>query len=138
MYQELIGKYLNGYKIVKIEKDPFIKGQINLWTDEEQKDYFGDRSIVKFFLREDGNSNKIYQELIDKEVFEQKTKIQKIKEICNKVPNDWSICGIDVIHEIEEVLKEVETMNDAIYQIKQEVDIKMQELSTCVYEMPIE
>lgn len=33
--KELIGKYLNGYKIVRIENDPFIKGQINLWTDEE-------------------------------------------------------------------------------------------------------
>lgn len=34
--------------------------------------------------------------------------IKKIKEICNKVPNDWSICGIEIIHEIEEVLKELD------------------------------
>ena len=31
----LIGKYINGYKIVKIEYDPFVKGQINLITDGE-------------------------------------------------------------------------------------------------------
>lgn len=76
---ELIGKYLNGYKIVKIENDPFIKGQINLWTDEERKDYFGDRSIVKFFVREDSNSNKIYQELIDKEVYDLKLRVKELE-----------------------------------------------------------
>lgn len=36
--KELIGKYINGYKIVSVEKDPFIKDQINLWTDEEVTD----------------------------------------------------------------------------------------------------
>lgn len=34
--------------------------------------------------------------------------INKIKNICDKVPYDWSICGIDVVHKIERVLKEVE------------------------------
>lgn len=63
----LIGKYLNGYKIIKIEEDPFIKGQINLWTDEWITEYFGDKSIVKFFVRPESNSSKIYRELIDKE-----------------------------------------------------------------------
>lgn len=78
---ELIGKYLNGYKIVRIESDPFIKGQINLWTDEERKDYFGDRSIVKFFVREDSNSNKIYQELIDKEVYDLKLRVKELERL---------------------------------------------------------
>ena len=31
----LVGKYLNGFKIIKVGYDPFIKGQINLYTDEE-------------------------------------------------------------------------------------------------------
>lgn len=82
MYKELIGKYLNGYKIVKVEKDPFIKGQINLWTDEEESNYFGDRSIVKFFIRDESNSAKIYQELVDKEKHELQQRIDKaIKSI---------------------------------------------------------
>lgn len=34
--------------------------------------------------------------------------INKIKNICDKVPYDWSVCGIDVVHKIERVLKEVE------------------------------
>lgn len=34
--------------------------------------------------------------------------IDKIKSICDKVPCGWSICGIDVVHKIEKVLKEVE------------------------------
>lgn len=75
--KELIGKYINGYKIVSVEKDPFIKGQINLWTDEEVTDAFGDRKIVKFFIREDNKSSmKIYQELINKEVYNLKKQIK--------------------------------------------------------------
>lgn len=82
MYDELIGKYLNGYKIVRVEKDPFIKEQINLWTDEETIGTFGDRNIVKFFIREESNSAKIYQELVDKEKHELQIRIEKaIKSI---------------------------------------------------------
>lgn len=40
--------------------------------------------------------NKKYQEAID-----------KIKEICASVPEDWTICGVEKIYEIEEALKEV-------------------------------
>lgn len=78
---ELIGKYLNGYKIVRIEKDPFIKGQINLWTDEERIGTFGDRSIVKFFVREDSNSSKVYQEIIDKKIYEMSKEINDLKSL---------------------------------------------------------
>lgn len=81
---ELIGKYLNGYKIVKVENDPFIKRQINLWTDEIKTEYFGDRSIVKFFIREEDNSSKIYQELIDKEKYILQQKIDKAIEYLAK------------------------------------------------------
>lgn len=34
--------------------------------------------------------------------------INKIKNICDKVPYDWSVCGIDVVHKIEKILTEVE------------------------------
>lgn len=76
----LIGKYLNGYKIVKIEEDPFVKGQINLWTDEWITEYFGDKSIVKFFIRLESNSSKIYKEQIDKEIYQLKGNWNKLKE----------------------------------------------------------
>lgn len=88
-YDNLIGKYLNGYKIVKIENDPFIKGQINLWTDEQTIKAFGDRSIVKFFIREESNSAKIYQELVDKRIYDLKQALNKIKQYVEKfVPID--------------------------------------------------
>lgn len=80
----LIGKYLNGYKIVKIEEDPFVKGQINLWTDEWITEYFGDKSIVKFFIRPESNSSKIYKELIDKEIYQLKDNWNKLKEFIVK------------------------------------------------------
>jgi len=43
-----VGDYVNGLKITKIENDPFIKGQINLFTQEVTVDNFGDRSITIF------------------------------------------------------------------------------------------
>lgn len=76
----LVGKYLNGYKIVKIEKDPFIKGQINLFTDEWEYEAFYDRSLVIFRLREEANTSKYYQELIDKEKYELQQRINKANE----------------------------------------------------------
>lgn len=39
---------------------------------------------------------------------EYKEALNKIKKICNKVPYDWSVCGIDVVHKIEKVLAEVD------------------------------
>lgn len=78
----LIGKYLNGYKIVKIEEDPFVKGQINLWTDEWRTEYFEDKCLVKFYVRPNANSVKIYRELVDKENEHLKEVIAKIKKHC--------------------------------------------------------
>lgn len=55
--------------------------------------------------------------------------------------------ALEILNEIQNILKPkiiynqsnpIETMSDAIYQIKQDVDMKIQELSTYVYEMPIE
>lgn len=77
----LIGKYLNGYKIVKIEEDPFVKGQINLWTDEWITEYFGDKSIVKFFVRPEGNTAKIYQELVDEENYQLKEEKKQLETL---------------------------------------------------------
>ncbi len=73
----LIGKYLNGYKIVKVEKDPFIKGQINLFTDEWKYEAFNARSLVIFRIREESNTSKYYQELIDKEKYDLQQRIDK-------------------------------------------------------------
>lgn len=77
----LLGKYLNGYKIVKIEEDIFVKGQINLWTDEIRNDYFGDRSITKFFVRPESNTAKIYQELVDKENYQLKEEKKQLETL---------------------------------------------------------
>lgn len=107
----LIGKYLNGYKIVKIEEDPFIKGQINLWTDEWITEYFGDKSIVKFFIRPESNSSKIYREPIDKEIYQLKDNWNKLKDYIVKeyymyLPLEASTRSItiliDKMHELEQ------------------------------------
>ena len=100
----LIGKYLNGYKIVKIEEDPFVKGQINLWTDEWITEYFGDKSIVKFFIRPESNSSKIYKELIDKEIYQLKDNWNKLKEYLEK---SWAesqdIWFVKIINKMQEL-----------------------------------
>lgn len=43
-----------------------------------------------------------------KETQKYKEVIDKIKNICDKVPYSWSVCGIEVVHKIEKILKEVE------------------------------
>lgn len=54
-------------------------------------------NLINKLLKE----NKKYKEVID-----------KIKSICDKVPYSWSICGIDVVHKIDKILKEVEHGED--------------------------
>ena len=44
---------------------------------------------------------------LEHQVKKQKKVINKIKEICASVPEDWTICGVEKIYEIEETLKEV-------------------------------
>ena len=107
----LIGKYLNGYKIVKIEEDPFIKGQINLWTDEWITEYFGDKSIVKFFVRPESNSSKIYKEQIDKEIYQLKDNWNKLKEIIKKkfvaqggfTSYEWNVLLNELLNKMQEL-----------------------------------
>ena len=61
--EHLEGKYINGYKIQRIEEDPFIRGQLNLFTNETTGIGFGDMSVVKFFLSDKPNiSGRIYKE----------------------------------------------------------------------------
>lgn len=37
-----------------------------------------------------------------------KEMLSEIQKICKSVPPTWSICGVDVVHKIEKVLREVE------------------------------
>lgn len=46
-------------------------------------------------------------EELQQENYMYKEVIDKIKKICHSVPPAWSICGTEVINEIEKVLKEV-------------------------------
>lgn len=114
----LIGKYLNGYKIVKIEEDPFVKGQINLWTDEWITEYFGDKSIVKFFIRPESNSSKIYKELIDKEIYQLKDNWNKLKEWVNKhydyyMNNEDYVGGRLCFTDMKDKMQELEQESDS-------------------------
>nr|DAQ17888.1 MAG TPA: hypothetical protein [Caudoviricetes sp.] len=114
----LIGKYLNGYKIVKIEEDPFVKGQINLWTDEWITEYFGDKSIVKFFVRLESNSSKIYKEQIDKEIYQLKDNWNKLKEWVNKhydyyMNNEDYVGGRLCFTDMKDKMQELEQESDS-------------------------
>ena len=61
--EHLEGKYINGYKIQRIDEDPFIRGQLNLFTNETTGRGFEDMSVVKFFLSDKPNvSGRIYKE----------------------------------------------------------------------------
>ena len=42
------------------------------------------------------------------EIQKYKEVINKIKEVCNSIPSTHSICGIEKIHDIENILKKVE------------------------------
>ena len=63
--QCLVGNYLNGFKIVSVEKDPFIKDQINLVTNAVNDTYFGDKRVIKFYVRNKDNAGaSIYKEQV--------------------------------------------------------------------------
>lgn len=59
-------------------------------------------------LRYNLNYYKSYSKRLKEKNAKYKEAIDKIKRICDKVPYDWSVCGIQVVHKIEKVLKEVE------------------------------
>lgn len=79
-YEELLGKYLNGFFITKVEKDPFIKGQINLWTDSTKEDFLHNREVVKFYVREYSSGASIYREQVDKEIVRLHSVIKEARE----------------------------------------------------------
>lgn len=58
---------------------------------------------------ESKHSNELYN--LIKKVLEENQKykeaINEIKEVCNSIPTTHTICGIDKIHDIEIILKEV-------------------------------
>ena len=43
-----VGDFVNGNEITEISQDPFVKGQINLWTDIELRDVYGDYERLKY------------------------------------------------------------------------------------------
>ena len=123
-FYPLIGKYLNGYKIIKIEDDPFIKGQINLWTDEWRTEYFGDKSIVKFFIRPESNSAKVYMELVDKENQELKKQVEELSKNYNlDVPGIYITSRDDnVIRLDKKALEYLRSLEQKIYDLKKQLE----------------
>ena len=67
--QCLVGNYLNGFKIVSVEKDPFIQGQINLFTDSTEDIGFGDRSVIKFWIKNEESNVAICREQLNKNTY---------------------------------------------------------------------
>lgn len=109
--QPLIGNYLNGFKIVKIEEDLFVKGQINLWTDAWEMDYFGDRSLVKFFVNSKSNSSQVYKELTDKTYRQLKHNWDLLKICLKDVMDSYDEDNKedkDFIREILDMMQELE------------------------------
>ena len=47
-------------------------------------------------------------DVLEEENQKYKEVINKIKNICDKVPYSWSVCGIELVHKIEKILKGVE------------------------------
>ena len=46
-----VGDYIEGHKIIKIEKDPFVKNQMYVETDEIETDFLGNISQIAFHIR---------------------------------------------------------------------------------------
>lgn len=57
------GDYVNGEKVIRIDKDPFIKGQINLWTNTTTSNYWGDISLSPIIEKD-------IESIVTKEQFE--------------------------------------------------------------------
>ena len=106
--KELEGKYLNGYRIVKVEKDPFIQGQINLWTDETKQDFLGNKEVVKFYVRDYPSGASIYQEQVDKENYQLKNGIKEFKKWLEDEKEatifDYHFAIEDVLNKLNELL----------------------------------
>lgn len=82
-------------------------------SDDRLKEIFDSINLQMIVEQNVGYRNK-YSPILTEEidlynaVIKYKEVINKIKYICDKVPNDWTLCGIDILHNIENILKEVE------------------------------
>ncbi len=45
------GDYINGAEVVEILKDPFKKGQIEIFVNEYEDDFFGDQRLKKYVIK---------------------------------------------------------------------------------------
>ena len=70
------------------------RNQKRMYRIHKQEEKIHDLELLIGTLQQE---NQKYKEVID-----------KIRKICSNVPYDWSVCGIDVVHKIENILKEVE------------------------------
>lgn len=89
--QCLVDNYLNGFKIVSVQKDPFIKGQINLFTDSTEETAFGDRGVIKFFVRNESSPATIYKEQISREEYILNKFEKWLEDEYNKSKNETGI-----------------------------------------------
>ena len=80
-------------KPVQIINDYWLKETLLNGNPNLEKFYKEDLIRMINILKDE---NQKYKEVID-----------KIKNICDKVPYSWSVCGIEVVHKIEKILKEV-------------------------------
>lgn len=46
-----IGDYIEGHKITRIEKDPFVKNQMYIETEDVEVNQWGDRSIIAYHIK---------------------------------------------------------------------------------------
>ena len=58
-----VGDYVNGVRVERIDKDPFIKGQVDLWTNEITSNYWGDIGLTPI-------RDKDIKSIVTKEQFE--------------------------------------------------------------------
>lgn len=90
--------------IIKQLADGIILSRDNNFDTNLRKVFINNHEITDidtFFKVAEENTRLLEQCKKQKEV------IDKIKEICASIPEDWTICGVEKIYEIEETLKEV-------------------------------
>lgn len=50
-----VGDYIEGHKITRIEKDPFVKNQMYIETEDIEENQLGDRSIIAYHIMKGEN-----------------------------------------------------------------------------------
>lgn len=45
------GDFINGAEVIMVLKDPYIKGQIDIFVNEFEDDFFGDRCFKKYIIK---------------------------------------------------------------------------------------